>query len=327
MNSRAVITSVSLLFLSILSFAQSDFSRMPGLNHGSVTVMVRDAGGQPLRDARVEVRDRQLGQVVRAGYTNSMGTVELSNVPYGNYYVAIIHGLHQVTEPTDVRSMGSSLNVQLGVAAEAGVGGKATVSVAQYKVPGKARKEFQKAQKAMSERKLDEAAARIAKALEIHPKYSEALTTRAILKMDRGELESASADLDEALQYDAANPVAYLVYGANLNMQSKFDLAIQSLERGIALDPSAWQGYFELGKANVGKKNYAQALKYLDKAQARLDFEYPPVHLVKAHALLSLQDYANAMAELQIFLDKSPQDPRSAEARKALEQVRAFVQR
>ncbi len=327
MNSRAAITSISVLLLSVLSFAQSDLNRISSMNSGSLTVGVRDASGQPIRDARVEVRDRQLGQSAKAGYTNTAGFVEVSNVPYGNYHVVVTKGLFQVTEQTDIRTMGSSLNVILGDAADAEAGSKTTVSVAQYKVPGKARKEYEKARKALADRKLDEVAARIAKALEIHPKYSDALTTRAILKMDKGELEAAAADLDEALQYDSANAMAYLVYGANLNMQSKFDLAMQTLERGITLDPGAWQGYFELGKANVGKKNYPQALKYLDKAQALLSFEYAPVHLVKAHALLALKDYSQAMAELQVFLDKSPQDPRSEDARKTLEQVRAFVQR
>ncbi|MEO6119157.1 MAG: tetratricopeptide repeat protein [Terriglobales bacterium] len=321
-------TSVSILLLSVVSFAQSDFRRSASINNnGSVIVNVRDGIGQPVADARVEVRDRQPGQLPKGGYTNADGTVELMGVSYGYYDVVVTKGLLQAAEALEIRAMGMSVNIRLGNAEGAEAGGKTTVSVAQYKVPGKARKELEKARKAMNERKLDEAEARVEKALAIYPKFSDALTTRAILRMDKLEYETASADLDLALEYDAANAVAYLVYGACLNQQSKFDLAIQSLERGITLDPLAWQGYFEMGKAQVGKKNYPQAIKYLDKAQAMVTFDYAPLHLVKAHALLALKDYAPAMAELQIFLDKSPQDPRSENARKTLEQVRAFVQR
>ncbi|MEO5937193.1 MAG: tetratricopeptide repeat protein [Terriglobales bacterium] len=321
-------TSVSILLLSVLSFAQSDFRRSTGhTDNGSVVVSVRDGLGQPVVDARVEVRDRQSGPMPKGGYTNASGTVELMGVTYGHYDVVVTKGLLQAAEALEVRAMGVAVNVRLGNAEGSEVGGKTTVSVAQYKVPGKARKELEKARKAMSERKLDEARERVEKALAIYPKFSDALTTRAILRMDKLEFEAASADLDLALEYDSVNAVAYLVYGACLNQQSKFDLAIQTLERGIALDPLAWQGYFEMGKAQVGKKNYPQAIKYLDKAQAVVNFEYPPLHLVKAHALLASKDYALAMAELQIFLDKSPQDPRSEDARKTLEQVRAYVQR
>jgi len=328
MKSRALHTSISVLLLSILAFSQSDLRRFSGMQtNGSVMVSVRDGNGVPVADARVELRDRQLNQMTKAGYTNSNGLVEVMGVPYGNYDVVVTKGLNQVTEPMDIRSTGLPLNIQLANGADAEAGGQRSVSVAQYKVPGKARKECEKARKAMHDRKLEEAEARIAKALAIHPKYSEALTLRAVLKMDRGDLEGAGADVTEALQYDPANATAYLVSGANLNQQSQFDLAIQTLERGITLDPLAWQGYFEMGKAQVGKENYPQAIKYLDKAQAMVNFDYPPLHLVKAHALLALKDYSQAMAELQVFLDKSPQDPRSADARKTLEQVRAFVQR
>lgn len=300
---------------------------MPTMNTGSITVSVRDGNGNPAADARVEVRDNELGQAVKAGYTNGSGLVEMVGLPNGTYDVVVTKGLSQVTEHTEVRSFGTTVNLALHNGGDAEVGSKTSVSVAQYRVPGKARKEFEKAKKALADRKSDECEARLNKALEIYPKYSDALMTRAILKMDRDELEAATADLDLALQYDPANATAYIVYGANLNMQSKFDQAIQSLERGIAMDPTSWQGYFEMGKAQVGKAKYTQALKYLEKAQALVDFEYPPIHLVKGHALLSMKEYEPAMAELQLFLDKSPKDPRSEGTRKTLEQVRAYVQR
>lgn len=327
MNSRASITSVIVFLLSLSCFAQTDFRRSSALNNGSLSVTVRDATGKPVADARVEVRDNQMAQVVKGGYTNSAGMVEISNLPHGLYDVCITKGLSQLTEHTDVRSLDTAISVSLSGETVPDAGGKRTVSVADYKVPGKARKEHQKARKAIADRKMEEAEAHIAKALEIYPKYADALTTRAIIKMDRGELESAAADLDQALQFDPANATAYFVYGANLNMQSKFDLAIQTLDRGISLDPAGWQGYFEMGKAQVGKANYKQSLKYLEKAQALVDFDYAPIHLVKGHALLSMKEYQEAMGELQLFLDKSPQDPRSEDARKTLEQVRAFVQR
>lgn len=328
MNSRAVIGTISFLLLTILSFAQNDLRRLgSGVTNGSLVINARDSQGRPLADARVELRDMQYGQVVKSGYTNPAGILELNGLAFGSYDVSIAKGLNEVTERTDIRALGAALSVQLGDGGDPSVGGKSSVSVAQFKVPGKARKELNKAREALADRKVEEAEKHLAKALEIYPKYADALTTRAIIKMDQNQLEAAATDLVEALQYDPANPTTYFVYGANFNMQSKFDQAIESLERGVALDPTGWQGYFELGKANVGKQNYKQALKYLEKAQAAVNFEYPPIHLVKAHALLALKQYPQAMDELQVFLAKSPQDPSSEEARKTLEQVRAFVQR
>ncbi len=119
--------------------------------------------------------------------------------------------------------------------------------------------------------------------------------------------------------------MAYLVYGASLNLQSKFERAIETLERGRSLDPTLWQAYFELGKAYIGKADYKQALKNLDKAQSLVGFKYANLHLVKAHALLSLKEYAPAMLELEAFLEQSPDDPQSANARKTLAQVKAYI--
>ena len=53
---------------------------------------------------------------------------------------------------------------------------------------------------------------------------------------------------------------------------------------------------------------------------------YPLIHLVKAHALLGLKNYAEAMAELQWYIERAPQgDRNSAQARQMLDKVRAFA--
>lgn len=323
MRVRAIQSTAVLLLLSVISFAQSGFGGAG--NSGAITVNVRMASGQPAADARIEVRDTNMGRVIKSGYTNSAGVAEFSGLALGMYEVTVSKGLVEVRDRADVRSMIAVVSFRLEDSSNQEAGNNRTVSVAQYKVPGKARKEYHKASDAVNERKLDEALKYVDKALAIYPNYAEALTLRAILKMDKNELESAETDLDSAIKIDPSYATAYFVFGANQNLQSKFDEAIQSLERGITLDPSGWQGYFELGKAQVGKQNYPQALKYLNKAQALVRVEYSPIHLVKAHALLAMKDYPSAMDELQIFLDKSPGDPHSAQARKTLEQVRAFV--
>jgi len=328
MISRAIASCVVVLLLSLSTFAQFDSRRQNNtLNQGTLTVTVRDAHGQPSADARVEVRDLQFGRVTRSGYTNAAGVAEFIGIPHGSYDVVTTKGLNQHTSTLAIHSMGVSVDVDFSAASGTEAGGKNTVSVAQYKVPGKARKELQKAQKALAERKLEEAEERIAKALEIYPKYSDALTARAIIRLDQNQVDVAQADLDKALEYDPANALAYLVYGASLNVQSKFERAIETLERGKSLDPTLWQAYFELGKAYIGKAEYKQALKNLDKAQTLVQFKYPNLHLVKAHALLSLKDYAPAMTELEAFLEQSPDAPQSENARKTLAEVKAFLAR
>jgi tetratricopeptide (TPR) repeat protein len=202
--------------------------------------------------------------------------------------------------------------------------GVTSVSVAAYKAPAKARDALRKAQEASIKGKNDEAQKQIAKALEIYPKYADALTLRAILKMDVRDLQSATADLQEAINDDENCPLAYMVMGAVLNMEGKFDDAIRALTRGESLSPNSWQAYLEMGKALMGKAQYEAALREFDRAQ-NLAPDASLIHLAKARAMFGLKNYSDAILELQAYLAKEPQSPRSEEARKMLAEAQTHA--
>jgi len=295
------------------------------INNFSVHVSTFD--GTPAANARVELRDLGTGQLMASGYTNSAGALELSGLTQTVYVLEVTHGLSEVKEKADIR-MDRMMNVRLpgsSSADDSDVGSKSSVSVAQYKVPSKARNEFKKASESLQKQKKDEATQHLAKALEIYPNFAEALTLRAIMSMDAKDDKSALADLDSAIKIDPSYAFAYFALGATFNSLSRFDDAVRTLERGVAIAPTAWQGYFELGKAQLGKGQFQMALRQLDKAQSLVQQSYPSLHLVKAHALLSLKQYPDAMNELQLFLSEAPNDSRSANARDTLEEVKAFV--
>jgi tetratricopeptide (TPR) repeat protein len=113
--------------------------------------------------------------------------------------------------------------------------------------------------------------------------------------------------------------------GSALNMQSKFDDALRTLERGESLAPDSWQAHFEMGKAYIGKQDYQNALTHLQRAQSMAPSKYPLIYLLQAHAHLAMKQYPEAMAALQVYLQKEPQGPNSAEARRMLEKAQAFV--
>ena len=120
---------------------------------------------------------------------------------------------------------------------------------------------------------------------------------------------------------------SYIVMGAVKNMDSKFDDAIRSLQRAQTLAPTSWQACFEMAKALIGKAKYQDALAQLGRAQALVPRDYPLIHLAKAHAMLALSNYSEAMTELQSYLEKEPSGPNSAQAQKMLDRARAFVEK
>ena len=80
-----------------------------------------------------------------------------------------------------------------------------------------------------------------------------------------------------------------------------------------------------MGKALIGKAQYEPALRQLDRAQGLMSKEYPLVHLLKAHAMLAINHYPDAMGELQQYLEKEPSGPNTEQAQKMLAQARAFA--
>lgn len=303
---------------------QSPFSS-PMRENGTISGTVQDMQNHPLKDVRVELANTN-GVVVNSAYTSVSGNFEFSHLPQGSYTVVASSGLQQSSEHVEVNAWTSTVAIHIQAAdkPEDGVAGNA-ISVAQYKVPGKARDEYRKAHETMEKGKLDDAGKHLARALELYPNYADALTLRAVLELNQHNSDSAMADLDKAVKSDANYAMAYMVMGSALNMQSKFDEAIRALQRGESLAPSYWQAHFEMGKAYIGKGDYPAALSHLQRAQAMTQKEYPLIYLLQAHALLAMKQYPEAMSALQVYLQKEPPGPNRAEAEKMLEKAQAFV--
>ncbi len=293
---------------------------------GSISGMVRSSDGQAAHNARIEVRSMSNGDIVGSTYTSPNGSFEIMNLPAGAYEVHAIAGTNDTLERVDLRAGDSFVSLRLPQAdgAQAGDGGS-TVSVAQFRVPSKARDVFHKAQKALDKQKFDEAEKLVNKSLEIFPHYADALTLRALLRMDAGRMPEALDDLQNAIHDDPSYALAYVVMGAALNKSERFDDAIRSLQRAVSLNPASWQTYFEMGKAFVGKGDFPTAIRNLDRAQQMAPDNYAPLHLVKAHALLGLKSYPDAMSELEKYLERDPHGQGSEQARQTLAKVKAFM--
>jgi tetratricopeptide (TPR) repeat protein len=240
--------------------------------------------------------------------------------------IVVQKNLSQANERVDLRMGSTMLTVHLEEVVQNGdVGNNASVSIAQFKVPKKARDEFKKAQSAVDDRKIEEAQKHLAKALEIYPDFAEALTMRAIMALEADNVAAAISDLDRAIKADPSYAFGYFAMGSAFNMARRFDDALKVLNRGVALSPQSWQAYFEMSKAQIGKAEYAAAVRSLDRSEQLANGQYPLIHFLKAHALLGLKQYSDAMNELQAFIDQAPKDPKAQSARNTLEQVKAFV--
>src|SRR5260370_20535771 len=337
---RAVILAILLVGLLASSLAQigaigqnGPYSgghstwNSPTRNFNSISGAVLSADNHPVGNVRVELRDGNTGTLLSSAYTGVGGSFEFQQLAQGRYEIVAFSGLQQAQERVEVNSMATSVNLRLpAINSPANDGnGRQTVSVAQYKLPQAARQELRKARDASLKNKIDDAQQHLQKALELDPDYADALTLRAILKLDAKNSESAVNDLQRAIQSDGSYAMAYLVLGSAFNAQLKFDDAIRVLERGQSLAPDAWQAYFEMGRAYAGKNDYEAALHQLDRAQSLAPQEYPVIRLIRAQALMGLTRYSDAIADLQTYLLKNPNGPGAEQARKMLDKAQASI--
>jgi lipopolysaccharide biosynthesis regulator YciM len=318
-------------YSQVFSDGQNPFGRRTGLSErnsiSSVSGTVVGSDGAPVGDVRVEIRNQQTGATVASGYTNSGGAFEFDNLPSASYDLVATHGLSESHQQVLLTDMSSNVKIRVDTAnsAAAQADGHATVSVAEYKVPQKARDAFHKAQAALVKNNREEVEKQLAKSLQICPDYAPALTLRGVLALDHAKTQPAIEDFDHAIHADPNFSMAYTGMAAALNTLQKFDEALRSADRAITLAPTAWQPHFEMAKAYIGKSDYQNALQQITKAQQFCAVNYAPIHLVRADVMLVLKDYNDAVTELQAFLTMAPNDANSPAAREALERAKKLT--
>ncbi len=294
------------------------------MNRGEINGNVRSLDDHPVADVQVQLLTSENGTTVGSVYSSPSGNFELDNIPPGQYELVARAGLAETREHVEVRGMKSFVTLRLpqnsGTTSGNGEGGS-TVSVTEMKVPEKARKALEKARDAFAKGKRDEARTQVEAALKIEPAYAGALTLRALLSLDNAQLDAARADLETAVQSDPNDGMAQVVLGSTYNALHRPEDALRVLDRAASLLPNSWQVYFERARALISKHGFAEALRNLDKAQQFVTHDFPVMHLVKANALLGLQQYPEAKAELQAFLDRVPQGDNADEARRVLQQL------
>lgn len=291
---------------------------------GTVISMGSD---HPLGNVKIDISEGATGKPVSTTYTDNSGSFSFSGLPSGNYQITATTGLVQVSDRIDISATGAPVTLRIpnqqSVSDRAGSDAN-TVSVAQMRVPEKARAELVKAQELSSRGKIEEAQKHLAKSLEIFPDFADALTLRAVLRLS-SDLPGAESDLQHAIKADGNYAMAYTVLGAALNAQGKFDQALATLNRAISLAPMAWQNFFEMAKAYDATAKYQEGLQHIQKAFSLTAEAFPPMLLLRAHCLMGVHQFADAVTDLEAFLKKDSSGANADTARKLLAEAQQMM--
>ena len=209
--------------------------------------MVLNADGKPASGIHVELDEPFTALPITSTYTERDGTFELYNIPKGNYEL-VAESTDSLASPVIVTPGESHLKLRLqpdGLPAEQLA---PTISVAQMMVPESAQKPYRKAQEAYKKQQYDKSLNLVNEALQIEPRFADALTLRGYIELISGDITSAQQDFENAVHVDPNCEKAYLGLGTAYNHQGRFDDAMRASQRSLSLSPKSWQAYFRNGQ-------------------------------------------------------------------------------
>jgi tetratricopeptide (TPR) repeat protein len=267
-----------------------------------------------------------VGGIVAEGTVNSRCEVDLDNVPPGTYRITVT-GQSFVRVDTDSVAIDASGMHDLEVKVrrnlpsnqlEESMGGGSLVSVTDLHIPPKARKEFDKANKAISEQDWPKAMERLNRAIALYPDYSSAYNNLGVVYGHLGKPDQELVSLQKAIGINDHCAPAY-VNMARLSIRSEsFPEAENLLKQASAYDPANATTLVLLSYVEFKDRHPDDVLATAHKAHT-LPQSHAFVHWMAAQALEhDPNQIIERRAELKLFLQEEPTGPRADEARKKL---------
>jgi tetratricopeptide (TPR) repeat protein len=190
----------------------------------------------------------------------------------------------------------------------------ATISASDtYERTGPNKSLFEKSQKALDEKKYDEAADLLGRLVAGDAKDFQAWTELGTVHLLRNNPDEAEKAYRHAIEERPTFTLALLDLGRLLSMQKKFEAAIEPLTEAIKSSPTSADANFLLGEAYLQIKKGSKAVPYLTEA-AKLG--KPDAHLRLAALYNGAGMKDKAALEYEQFLKERP----DYKDRKVLEQ-------
>src|SRR4051812_12505302 len=281
---------------------------------------------KPVLHARVDLLD-VTGALQYSNYTNNDGMVEFKLITPGVYRIrtgaadmeAFTSDLFELRQGDFSTSQTVALR-QKNTAQGIGVGG--TVSAAELKIPGKARKEFDKAAQAVDKGDLPEAKKHFQKAIDIYPEYARAYNDLGVVFMRSGERERGRQSFEKAIALDNKYSEALLNLAKVRVAEKNTTVAEELLLRAVANSPANPEMLTVLANVQLMENKYAEAAANASKVHGIGDAQYPIAHWIAGRAYEVQHKDAQAINEYTIFLKESPSGTQADEARASLKTLR-----
>jgi tetratricopeptide (TPR) repeat protein len=296
------------------SFASPSFSQVN--LHGQIANPSEDV----LVGVSVELCERTGHSISRAQVMAS-GEFYFESVPSGYYVLRVLDSSGYIVTEQLVDPNNGSGDILIKLPEKKGdrpASGPVSLAELQHKVPPKAWKEAEKADKAVHNNDLPAVISHLEKALEIDPEFFAALRNLARALLSMGQNEKAIPMLQKLLLAEPRSVLAYDGLGTVYLTSRRFADAEAAARKALEIDGSNELGHWLLGCSltALGKAD-SEALKHL----ARIGKRFPRAYIVAAGILVRQGHKEEAKKHLQAYLDTGDTGART-QAEDALHEIR-----
>jgi hypothetical protein len=291
-------------------------------NGAEITVMVRDAEGQPI-SAPATVKLYREGSIPSGEGATSQGRLQFVVTSLGEFTVTVqLPGYQSAQKDVSVRE---PVRTQVDVYLRRERIGENIVGVPGKPVLApKARESYDRGLRALSEDKLRDAEKFVSDAARLAPGHPDVLYVQGVLCLKQRNWEQAQSALEKATQVDPNHARAFAALGMALEDQGKYDAAIIPLEKSLSLDAGVgFETHWALAKAYYQSARYEDALKSAQAALEESKGKALEIALLVAQALTALGHYEEAARTLRVFLREHGDRPEAGKARRWLDALRS----
>jgi Tfp pilus assembly protein PilF len=313
----------SLLFLSVPTTAQMGTNESVGgrLTTSRILVFVRDSTGEPLTKSalvRLYTSDgTPMGQVS----VGNGGQVTFSNLHPGTYNVEVeAPGYSKAREEAMVPTSGE-FQIQVYLRRESKTDSAVSSLPETPVLAPKAKKELDAGLEALRRKDLSHAQKHLEQAGNLAPTHPDVLYLLGALYSQMNDLPRAETFLEKALEMNPQHARAQATLGIVLAGQHKFDMAMPTLQKALELDAQSWEARWALARCHYHERNFQLALEQARQALRDSNGGAPEIGLVAAASLTALGQYEKSAATLREFLQKHPDGPEAARARRWLDRL------
>jgi len=256
-------------------------------------------------------------------YTNDVGEATFSGVPVGSYYIEVsgdgIQAASTDSFMVDERKGSQAQWVTVHRLEDSGpkpVSAHATlVSATDMNVPGKARKELDKANQEMAMQNWKKSLEHMNQAIALAPQWATAYNNLGVLYAKMNDIPREEEALKKAVSLDSKFPPALINYGKLCIRQKNFPQAEELLQKAVSVEPNNPESLMLLADAAYMDRHFDAAIADADQAHAAAQDHPSFVHYIAARAYQQENKQAQALAEFKLFLLEEPKGPRADHVR------------